>query len=140
MTASISTGTLFKVGNAASPEVFSTVAQAKEVKWSGASRKVIDSYVHGSSYPVRMLGPHDPQNVELKLLFDGADAAHEALRGAGNSGTTGNYQIVLPDPGSFTITFTAYVTKFEIETLTADGAEIVANVTLEFTALPTVTP
>ena len=140
MAASISTGTLFKVGNAASPEVFSTLAQVQEIKWSGYNRKIVDVYTMDSSYPTRMVGSHDPMNVELKLLFDGGIAAHEAMRTKLVAGTAGNYQIVLPDAGTYQVQFAGLVTKFEIDALTAEGAEVVANVTIEITALPTVTP
>ena len=140
MTANISTGTLLKVGNAASPEVFATVAQVQEIKWSGYTRKIVDTYTMGSAYPTRLVGSHDPQNVELKLLFDPADAAHEAMRTKLIAGTSSNYQIILPDAGSYQVQFAGLVTKFEVDALTAEGAEIVANVTIEITALPTVTP
>jgi predicted secreted protein len=138
MAASISTGTLFKVGNAASPEVFSTLAQVQEIKWSGYNRKTVDVYTMDSSYPTRMIGSHDPMNVELKLLFDGGIAAHEAMRTKLVAGTSGNYQIILSDAGAFQ--FPGLVTKFDLDAFTAEGAEVVANVTIEITALPTVTP
>lgn len=140
MAASISTGTLFKVGNAASPEVFSTLAQVQEIKWSGYNRKTVDVYTMDSSYPTRMIGSHDPMNVELKLLFDGGIAAHEAMRTKLVAGTAGNYQIILSDGGAYQVQFPGLVTKFDLDAFTAEGAEVVANVTIEITALPTVTP
>jgi hypothetical protein len=140
MPANISTGTLFKVGNAASPETFATIAQVQEIKWSGYARKIVDTYTMGSSYPTRLMSSHDPQNVELKLLFDPADNAHEAMRTKLVAGTLSNYQIILPDASAYQVQFGGYITKFEIDALTAEGAEIVANVTIELTALPTVTP
>ena len=140
MAANISTGTLFKVGNGSSPETFSTVAQVQEIKWSGYARKIVDTYTMGSSYPTRLISSHDPQNVELKLLFDPADNAHEAMRTKLIAGSVSNYQIVLPDSSAYQVQFGGYITKFEIDALTAEGAEIVANVTIELTALPTVTP
>jgi hypothetical protein len=140
MPANISTGTLFKVGNGSSPETFSTVAQVQEIKWSGYARKIVDTYTMGSTYPTRMVGSQDPQNVELKLLFDPSDNAHEAMRTKLIAGTSSNYQIILPDASAYQVQFAGYVTKFEIDALTAEGAEIVANVTIEITAAPTVTP
>lgn len=140
MAANISTGTLFKVGNGSSPETFSTVAQVQEIKWSGYARKIVDTYTMGSSYPTRMMSSHDPQNVEIKLLFDPGDNAHEAMRTKLVAGTLSNYQIILPDASAYQVQFGGYITKFEIDALTAEGAEIVANVTIELTALPTVTP
>jgi len=140
MAAYSSTNTLFKVGNGASPEVFTTIAQISEVKWSGYSRKLLEINVMGAAHPSIMVGGHDPQTVELTLLFDPADAAHEAMRTKLLNGTAGNYQIVLPDSGSYTVEFNAYVTKFEVDALTAEGKEIAVNVTFNLTTLPTVTP
>jgi len=87
-----------------------------------------------------MIGSHDPMNVELKLLFDGGIAAHEAMRTKLVAGTSGNYQIILSDAGAFQVQFPGLVTKFDLDAFTAEGAEVVANVTIEITALPTVTP
>lgn len=141
MAAYSSTNSLFKAGDGASPtEAFATVAQVSEIKWSGYSRKTIEVTVMGQSHPSVMIGSHEPQTVELTLLFDPAEAAHEALRTKLVSGSAGNYQIILPDPGGYQVQFNAYVTKFEIDALTAEGAEISANVTMNLTALPTVTP
>jgi hypothetical protein len=141
MPAYISTGTVFSAGDGATPtEVFAAVAQVQEVKWSGYARKVVDAYVLGSSYPERMVGTHDPQNVELKLLWDPADTTHEAMRTRLLAGTQHNYRITLPDPGAYQVQVRGFFTKFEIDSLTAEGGEIVVNATLELTALPTVTP
>lgn len=140
MVALVSVGSLLKVGNAASPEVFTEVAQVSEIKWSGLSKKILDIPVLGQTYPLRKLTTDDPQNVELKLIFDPAIAAHEAFRTSQSGSTARNYQIVLPDSGAYQIGFNAFVTKFELDAFTADGAEIVANITLELTAAATVTP
>lgn len=140
MSAYITSGVVFSAGDGATPtEVFATVAQVQEVKWSGYARKVVDSYVLGQSYPERMLGPHDPQSVELKLLWDPADTSHEAMRTRLLAGTLHNYRIVLPDPGAYQVQVRGFFTKFEIDALTAEGGELVVNATLELTALPTVT-
>jgi hypothetical protein len=77
----ISSGVVFSAGDGAEPtEVFATVAQVQEVKWSGYSRSVVDSRVLGDLYPTRMVGPHEVQNVEMKLLFDPGETAHESIR------------------------------------------------------------
>jgi hypothetical protein len=87
-----------------------------------------------------MVGTHDPQNVELKLLWDPADTTHEAMRTRLLAGTQHNYRITLPDPGAYQVQVRGFFTKFEIDSLTSEGGEIVVNATLELTALPTVTP
>ena len=141
MTAIISTGTVLSAGDGVTPtEGFAPVAQVQEIKWSGYARKIVDSYVLGSTYPERMVGTHDPQNVELKLLWDPADTTHEAMRTRLLAGTAHNYRITLPDAGSYQVQVRGVFTKFEIDALTAEGAEVVVNATLELTALPTVTP
>lgn len=140
MVALVSVGSSLKVGNAASPEVFTEVAQVAEIKWSGYSKKIVDIPVLGQTYPLRRITTDDPQNVELKLIFDPAITSHEAFRTNYTAGTARNYQIVLPDTGAYQIGFNAFCTKFELDALTAEGAEIVVNVTLELTAAPTVTP
>jgi hypothetical protein len=137
----ISSGVVFSAGDGATPtEVFATVAQVQEVKWSGYSRSVVDSRVLGDLYPQRMLGPHETQNVEMKLLFDPGDTAHESIRTRLIAGTQHNYRITLPDPGAYQVAVRGFFTKFEVDALTAEGGEIVVNATLELTALPVVTP
>lgn len=137
----ISSGVVFSAGDGATPtEVFATVAQVQEVKWSGYSRSVVDSRVLGDLYPQRMLGPHETQNVEMKLLFDPGDTAHESIRTRLIAGSQHNYRITLPDPGAYQVAVRGFFTKFEVDALTAEGGEIVVNATLELTALPVVTP
>lgn len=137
----ISSGVVFSAGDGAtSTELFATVAQVQEVKWSGYSRSVVDSRVLGDLYPQRLVGPHETQNVELKLLWDPADTSHEAIRTRLLAGTSHNYRIVIPDPGAYQVQVRGFFTKFEVDALTAEGGEIVVNATLELTALPTVTP
>lgn len=137
----ISSGVVFSAGDGATPtEVFATVAQVQEVKWSGYSRSVVDSRVLGDLYPQRMVGPHETQNVEMKLLFDPGDTAHEAIRTRLIAGSQHNYRITLPDPGAYQVAVRGFFTKFEVDALTAEGGEIVVNATLELTALPVVTP
>ena len=137
----ISSGVVFSAGDGATPtEVFATVAQVQEVKWSGYSRSVVDSRVLGDLYPLRTVGPHETQNVEMKLLFDPGDTAHESIRTRLIAGTQHNYRITLPDPGAYQVAVRGFFTKFEVDALTAEGGEIVVNATLELTALPVVTP
>ena len=137
----ISSGVVFSAGDGATPtEVFATVAQVQELKWSGYSRSVVDSRVLGDLYPQRMVGPHEAQNVEIKLLWDPADTSHEAIRSRLIAGSQHNYRIVIPDPGAYQVAVRGFFTKFEVDALTAEGGEIVVNATLELTALPVVTP
>jgi hypothetical protein len=137
----ISSGVVFSAGDGATPtEVFATVAQVQEVKWSGYSRSVVDSRVLGDLYPLRTVGPHETQNVEMKLLFDPGDTAHESIRTRLIAGSQHNYRITLPDPGAYQVQVRGFFTKFEVDALTAEGGEIVVNATLELTALPVVTP
>jgi hypothetical protein len=141
MTALVSVGTLFKIGDGATPtEVFATIAQVQEIKWSGLSKKILDIPVLGQTYPMRKITSDDPQNVELKLLFDPAIAPHESFRTLLAAGTERNFQIILPDSSAYQIAFGAFVTKFELDAFTGEGSEIVANVTLELTAAATITP
>jgi len=141
MPAYITSGVVFSAGDGAtSNEVFATVAQVQEIKWSGYARKMVDAYVLGSAYPERMVGPHDPQSVEMKLLWDPAETSHEAMITRLLAGTQHNYRIVMPDPGAYQVQVRGFFTKFEIDTLTAEGGELVVNATLELTALPTRTP
>lgn len=141
MAAYLSSGVVFSAGDGATPtEVFAAVAQVSEVKWSGYARKVVDAYVLGQSYPERMVGPLETQNVELKLVWDPADTTHEAMRTRLVAGTLHNYRIVLPDPGGYQIQVRGFFTKWEIDALGAEGAELVVNATLELTAAPVVTP
>lgn len=135
------TGTQFRIGDGATPtEIFTALAQVQEVKPSGWARKTIDQYTLDSLYPERLIGAHEPQNVEVKLLFDGAIAAHEAFRTRLVAGTLHNFQIVMSDAGAYQIQFRGFVTKFVLDPFSAEGEAVIATVTIELTTLPTVTP
>lgn len=137
MAAIVSVGTVLQVENGG---VFADVGQVQSIKLSGDSWKVVDAYVLGRTYPIRKVTTRDPQNVELKLLFDPSIAAHEAFRTGAGSNTAKNYKVILSDDGLYTYTFSAVVTKFEKDEFSAEGAEVVVNVTLEITEPMVVTP
>lgn len=137
----LSNGTLFKKGDGATPtEAFATVAQVMSITPAVFERSKVETRVMGQDYPVVLAGPMNSQTVELKLLFDSADAVHQAFRTDFLAKTVRNYQVVLPDAGAELTQISAFVSKFGVDELTAEGAEIVASVTLEATAIAAVTP
>ncbi len=141
MASYLSNGSLFKKGDGATPtEAFATIAQVISITPPVFERSVVETRVMGQEYPVVLAGPMNAQTVELKLLFDSADAAHQAFRTDFASKTVRNYQIVLPDAGAELTAITAFVSKYGVDELTSEGAEIVATVTLQATAVCTVTP
>jgi hypothetical protein len=141
MASYLSNGTLFKKGDGATPtEVFATIAQVISITPPVFERGVVETRVMGQDYPVVLAGPVNAQTVELKVLFDSADAMHQAFRTDFIAKTVRNYQIVLPDVGAELTTIAAFVSKYGQDELTAEGAEIVASVTLQATSVCTVTP
>lgn len=98
------TGTLLKFGNAASPEVFTTVSNIKELNGIKQTRTRLDSSTHNyaatqSGYDDFILGLKKGGSYNVKLVWDPNDATHGnaalAVRGLYEAGTKINMKVLL---------------------------------------------
>lgn len=132
--------TYIKRGNAASPEVFTTVAQVRSITGPGISANVVDITTHSATDPWRtkITTLLDAGDVSFEISFIPTDATHDHTSGLlldFENRTLRNWQMVFPDSGATTWAFQAYVSKFSV-TAPVDGV-LTAAISLTITGKPT---
>jgi predicted secreted protein len=130
--------TLFKTGNGATPEVFTTVAEVTNITPPAMSRDTVDATHEESPDGWRefIAGLKDGGEVSLDMNFvpDSADAlAFMAEWDATGSSALKNRQIVFPDGSIFA--FAAILTGYEPDAPIDD--KMAASVTLKVSGKPT---
>ena len=131
----MSDGTLLKVSNGASPEVYSTIPGVMNITPPSRVRKSTEVYVMDQTAPVVKTGAYEAQEVSFTLAYDPGDASHVALQTSQSAKTSKNYKISLPTSPTYTQTFSAQVASFEFGELSAEGTDpIQATVTLKLAA------
>ena len=133
-------GTFLKIGDGASSETFTTIAEVKDIKGpglklnkedvtshssSGAWKELIGTILEGGklSFALNWLPAHATQSYGAGLLKD--------MVGKGPR----NFQLVVPAASTLTWTFPALVTEFTPD-LKVKGAQA-ADVSLEISGAPT---
>lgn len=141
MTSGISAfGTLLKIGDGGGTEVFTTIAEVKDI--SGPSLKLDTEEVtsHSSTAGWReYIGTLlDAGEVTFTVNFIVTGATHSQTSGLLKdlkNKTLRNFQLVFPNVGNTTWAFSAYVTGFE-PSMPVEGA-LEADVTLKISGQPT---
>jgi predicted secreted protein len=133
--ATIGLGTLFKVGNGAVPEIFTTVAEVTGITPPAMSRDTVDASHELSPEAWRefIAGMKDAGEVSFDMNFvpGSTDAANfMAELGLAGSAALKNRQIVFPD-GSI-MAFAAILTGYEPDAPIDD--KMAASVTLKVSA------
>jgi predicted secreted protein len=137
--ATLGHGTLLKQGNGAATEVFTTIAEVRDIGL-GLSVDPVDVTNHGSTnaWRERIAGLKDGGEVSFDVNWIPTDATHDATTGVLNdmeNGTARNFQIVFPDPSSTTWSFTAIVTAFNPSAPV--GEQLSVSITFTVTGQPT---
>ena len=137
-------GTVLNIGDGpvSGTPTYTAVAQVKNVGDFEISAVMADVTNHASPGGFREFiqsGIFETGELELKLVYDPAQATHANASGgllhALLNGTLLAYQIVLPDTGSTTWTFDAYVQG--VTTQIGEGEEaLTQSVTLQITGQP----
>lgn len=133
-------GTLLKIGDGAGSEVFTTIAEVKDIGGPKLSMSTAEVTNHSST------GGWDEHigtilrggEVTFDVNWIPTNATQNASAGVINdmeNRTKRNFQMVLPDGSSSTVAFTALVTGFE-SSEPVDGA-LTASITLKITGQPT---
>jgi hypothetical protein len=141
VTAALSSfGTLLKKGNGATPEVFTTIAELTGIGGFDLSLAVEDATnmnsPGGIEEVIATLGKGD--SVTFDINFVPTAATHGAATGLvadWQNKTRRNFQMVLPDAGSTTWSFPAYVTKISVKAPVK--GKLSASVTLTPAGQPT---
>jgi len=132
-------GTKLKMGDGASPEVFTEIAEVSNVSGPGISLDTID-VTHDASpggYKEYAAGLLDGGEIKLELNFLPAEATQAGLLATLGSRAAKNFKLVFPDTPATTWSFAAFVTNFE-PSAPADG-KLGASARLKITGQPTLT-
>ncbi len=132
MTTYVADGTTIGRGDAASPEVFSTIAQVTSITPVGQTRGLIDVTNLSSTAREYKKAIKDGQEINLSIQYDPDDSGHAGLRTDMDAETARNFEVTLTDSPAQTITFAALVTNWSITNIVIDGVY-----TLEVTLKPT---
>lgn len=99
MTSAFKGGIALKRGNAASPEVFTTIAEVRSISGLGKTNDLIDVTNFDSGNTREFIaGLADGSEVTFDSNFIMDNAQQEAVRTSVDNGSTDNYQLVVTNP------------------------------------------
>jgi len=125
-------GTVLKIGDSASPEVFTAIPEIKNFTGPGGSAAVIDVTDLSSAAKEKRMGLADEGQLSFVIHYIPSDTQHAALRAARASRVETNFQIEFTDASPATVwSFSGFVTTFSVAG-SVDGV-IEGNVTIEIT-------
>ena len=135
-------GTLLQIGDGATTEVFTTIAEVMDISGPGLAQATAEVTSHTSTNRYRefIATVKDGGEISFDINFVPTDGTHDPTTGllsVFESGASTNYQIVFPDTGSTTWALPAIVTGFE-PAEPVDGA-LTASLTLKVSGQPTLT-
>lgn len=132
--ARIGYGSLFKIGNGATPEVFTTVAEVTGIKPPNFARDAIDATHEESpgSFREFIPGLSDAGEISFDVNFVPGSASTVILL-AERTAAAGNKKIVFPN--GETLSFSAFMTGFEPDAPLDDkmSASVTYKVTGDYT-------
>ena len=125
-------GMLIKIGNGASPEVFSTISEIKTFSGPTGSAAVIDVTDLSSSAKEKRMGLADEGQLSFTINYIPDNTQHTLLRTRRASRDETDFKMVFTDDSPSTNwSFSAFVTGFAVSGAVDNVVE--ANVTLEIT-------
>ena len=130
-------GVLLKVGDGASSEAFTAIAELIGLSGPGLSLDTVES-THTESLNAAkeyIAGLKDGGEVSVDLNFLPGNATHTALIADWAARTLRNFEIVWPDTGSTKWSFSAFVTNYEPSAPIED--RMTASASLKITGVPT---
>lgn len=129
-------GTLFNIGDGASPEGFTLIPGVQRVNAPDIRTEFIDVTSHDSVGAFREFFPglKDGETVTAEILWRPSNAVHQGIRDDGYAATIRNWRIVFPDTSENTCDFAGYVSGFPGQ---ANAAEVLRNTLgVKVTGLP----
>ena len=109
-----SQGMTIGIGNGASPEVFTTIAEVKGIDGPGGQTAEIDVTDLSSTAKEFVLGLQDEGDITLDMNYIPSNTQHALLRTLRGSGDENNFRISFTDSPVTTWTFGARVKGFSI--------------------------
>ena len=137
----IGLGTLLKIGDGATPEVFKTIAEVKDISGPGLTREFAEFTHQQSTGGYREYKPtfKNSGDVTFKCNFLPDDEtqgfATTGILKDYEDGTLRNFQLLFPDSGATKASFAAYVANIQPGAPIAGPLEL--NVTLRVTGTVT---
>jgi hypothetical protein len=104
-------GTLFKIGDGAGPEVFTTIPEVSDVNAPNVKTDLNDVTSHDSPGAFRefLPGLHDGETITAPYNWVPSNAIHVQLRVDAYASTLRNFKITFPDTAHQTVSFAGYV-------------------------------
>ena len=138
--AAMGAGAAFGIGDGASSEVFSDIAEVLSISPPSQSVDIIDVTHLKSTDRVRefIAGMIDPGEVSIEMNFVPGSAADTAIQALEGLSTTTNFRVTFPDgtSGSVTWIFAGFLSGYE--PAIPSGEKMTANVTFKVTGTTTV--
>lgn len=134
--AKLSNGALLKVGDAASPEVFTTVPEVTKLSGPSVNFDLLDVSSHDTSGFFREFIPGfaDGESIKASVNWRPSNTVHKNLRIDGYARTLRNMKIVFPDSTDNTVTMATYLKNFPPN---ADvGVQMTAQLEAKITGAP----
>lgn len=127
-----SQGMTVGLGDAASPEVFTTIDGIQGINGPTGTATVLDASDLSSTAKEKIIGLRDWGSFTLTTKYDPEDATHASLRGKLGATTSDNYKITFADASPATTwDFAAFVTGFAVSA--GVDAILMVDITLEIT-------
>ncbi len=142
MTNYASFGTLLQIGDGATPENFTTVAQVRDITGPGfaVGTKDVTADTSAGAWREKVATLKDGGQVRCTITWDPPAATHDATTGILAdmwARTLRNWHLVFPDAGAAYFAFAAFIVAFEPAS-PVDGS-LDASVTLELSGAVTLT-
>jgi hypothetical protein len=134
MTIHVSDDVTLKLGDAASPEVFTAVAQITDVTAPTKTLNVLTQHFLGSDLPTKTPTNFDYGTASFEVTWDPDNTQHTALLTARDAKTLKNFQIAAATATADILAFSAYVTEVNSGNVT-QGGEMKGSITLEVTTI-----
>jgi len=114
-------GSILKSGSTAAPTT--SLASVKSIGFNIGARALIDATTHDNSGTKAYVdsGLKDTSELQLNLLADPDDTAHEAVRAAHAAGTPWYFTLVLPNSGAAQWALLGIILEMSIPQLNVDG-------------------
>jgi hypothetical protein len=130
---------MLKRGDSASPEVFTSIAEVKDIEGPSMETDVLEVTTHSSAaagaFKEKLATLIDAGEVSFDLNLVPSSTVHRAMRADQIARTKRNYQIWYPGSTVVDISFEAFISKMPPKA-TVDGT-LEASVTLTITKAPT---
>lgn len=135
-------GTLLQIGDGATPEAFTTVAQVRDITGPGMAvgTKDVTSHSSAGAWREKVATLKDGGQVRFTITWDPPSATHDATTGLLAdmwARTLRHWRLVFPDVGTAYFAFSALIVAFEPATPVEGSLD--ANVTLELSGAVTLT-